>query len=352
MMMLRRIFQTSSWPIKTTILLLALVSPLVAPRAGAAPVDAPSPAKVERPVCDVQCIADQAYYDGPDADPIKHKLDLFLPKSQENFPVLFFVHGGAWVAGDKSFFGRYSEVGKCLARNGVGVVLPNYRLSPAVKHPEHIKDVARAFAWTVRNVPQHGGDPNRIFLGGHSAGGHLATLLATDLTYLQREGIDPAIVKGIVGVSGVYRYPDVGLEIKDGKPGEKSVSLNGLRFLPNLMFTLNVGTMGSTSALLPVQVQLNPLKLVFGNDPEVHRQAFPLAHVRRGLPPFLLINASRELPGLPEMTEEFATALRGKACAVRTLKIAGRSHFSVMFRAKAADDPVARALLDFLLANP
>src|SRR5260370_28515359 len=101
---------------------------------------------------EVKAIKDVPYYDGPDADKVKHKLDLYIPKDKENFPVFFFVHGGAWVHGDKNFLNLYSSLGSYFAKHGIGVVVTNYRLSPGVKHPEHIKDLARAFAWTYQNI--------------------------------------------------------------------------------------------------------------------------------------------------------------------------------------------------------
>ena len=111
-----------------------------------------------------------SYVAGPKAHFLRHRVDLYLPKQAGPFPVLMLVHGGAWTIGDNRCFGLYSTVGEFLASRGIGVVMPNYRLSPAVKHPEHIKDVARAFAWTRANIAKHGGDPERIFLAGHSAG--------------------------------------------------------------------------------------------------------------------------------------------------------------------------------------
>jgi acetyl esterase/lipase len=307
-------------------------------------------AKPALPVYEVRSLRDQVYYDGPDADPVRHKLDLFLPKDKENFPVIFFIHGGAWVMGDKSFFGRYTDVGKCLARHGIGAVLPNYRLSPRVKHPEHIKDVARAFAWTARHIKDYGGDIQHIFVGGHSAGGHLSSLLVTDPSYLKQEGIDQSIIKGVIAVSGVYRFPDVGIEFKDGKPGEKTISVQGLRILPNMQFTIPTEKMDpkKVNALLPSDLLLSPLDLVFGDDPKTRKDAFPLAHVRAGLPPFLLIYASRDLPGLALMAEEFAAALRQEKCSVRTLQVPERNHFGIVFKAKTADDPVASAMIGFV----
>ena len=91
---------------------------------------------------EVETIKDVAYYEGDAAHPVKHKLDLFLPKGHKDFPVLFFVHGGSWRHGDKGFLGIYSNIGRCFAEQGIGTVVINYRLSPSVKHPEHIKDVA------------------------------------------------------------------------------------------------------------------------------------------------------------------------------------------------------------------
>src|SRR5262245_62590551 len=116
-------------------ILSSLLTPADAPRAG------------EEKTYSVQTVKDVVYYDGPDQHKVKHKLDLYLPKGHKDYPVLFFVHGGAWAHGDKNTFGLYGLLGAAYARLGIGVVVTNYRLSPEVKHPEHVKDVARAFAW-------------------------------------------------------------------------------------------------------------------------------------------------------------------------------------------------------------
>src|SRR5262245_53535690 len=90
---------------------------------------------------EVDSVENVAYVDGPGADSVRHKCDVFYPRGGANCPVVLLVHGGVWMFGDKSCAGQYSDVGKFLARNGIVAVLPNYRLSPWVKHPEHIKDV-------------------------------------------------------------------------------------------------------------------------------------------------------------------------------------------------------------------
>src|SRR5438874_11872654 len=131
----------------------------------------------------------------------RHKLDLYLP-DRPSFPVVVFVHGGAWVSGDKAF---YSHVGNFFAKNGIGAVVVNYRLSPQVRLPAPVQDVAKAFAWTCRHIADFGGDADRVFLCGHSAGGHLVSLLATEDSYLRAESLSQEHIRGVVSISGFYK---------------------------------------------------------------------------------------------------------------------------------------------------
>ncbi len=133
------------------------------------------PARAEVPR--VGIVKDIAYFEGKDADLQKHKLDLYLPKEKKDFPVLLYVHGGGWSEGDRSLWGQIGEI--CVT-HGIGAVVISYRLSPKFKPPVQVQDVARAFAWTQRNISKYGGRADQIFLCGHSAGGHLVALLATD----------------------------------------------------------------------------------------------------------------------------------------------------------------------------
>ncbi|HJZ59149.1 MAG TPA: alpha/beta hydrolase, partial [Gemmataceae bacterium] len=98
--------------------------------------------------------ANIAYRDDEDADPERHRLDVYAPQGQKGFPVLFFVHGGTWKSGNKNL---YAALGNTFARTGIGVVIINYRLSPKVVHPAHVEDVARAFAWTREHIREYGG---------------------------------------------------------------------------------------------------------------------------------------------------------------------------------------------------
>ena len=126
------------------------------------------------------------YIDQVDYADNKDKLDIFMPVGAKDVPVLVFFHGGALQVGDKS---EQGFVATRFIPEGVGVVLANYRLSPLVMHPAHIRDAATAFAWVVKNIEKYGGDPKRIYLSGQSAGAYLALLLSLDPSYLQAHGL-------------------------------------------------------------------------------------------------------------------------------------------------------------------
>lgn len=117
-------------------------------------------------VKDLDYVATSDYPDGKD------RLDLYIPQGVSNAPVIFSLHGGALSMGDR---GEESFVGQRFAAAGYLTVVASYRLSPQVSHPAHIQDAAAAFAWVKRNIRQHGGDPDRIIVIGHSAGAYLAT---------------------------------------------------------------------------------------------------------------------------------------------------------------------------------
>jgi acetyl esterase/lipase len=250
--------------------------------------------------------------------PLGSLVDLYLPEDGKDFPTVVLAHGGAWVAGNKTL-DRIPDVARCLARQGIGVVAANYRLAPWVKHPVQVQDVAAAVAWTHRHIAEYGGTPERIFLLGHSAGGHLVSLLATDDRYLRKVGLAREDVKGVVSVSGVYQLSDVSCTL----------------VLDDWKTTVDIEA-------------ANPFALAFGKDLEVARRASPLTHVREKLPPFLVIYADNDLPTLGEMAVQFDAALRQKRCDVQLMKAANRSHLTVFTRAREADDPVARAVVEFV----
>src|SRR5262245_30588116 len=155
---------------------------------------------------EVEVVNDVRYTEN-DADDVRHKLDLYLPKGAKGYPVLFFVHGGGWTAGSKNGFAGH---GKTFASNGVAFVAINYRLSPKVKHPDHIKDVAQAFAFAHADLKKRGADLSRIYVSGHSAGGHLCALLACDESYLKTHKLSLKDIKGCIPISGVFTISGTG----------------------------------------------------------------------------------------------------------------------------------------------
>jgi acetyl esterase/lipase len=131
-------------------------------------------------------------------------LDVYQPqRSRADAPVVVFFYGGSWRNGER---GWNAFVGRALARNGVVVVIPDYRKVPKVRFPDFVEDGARAVAWTHANAGDYGGDPARLHLMGHSAGAHIAALLGTDGDYLGAVGLAPDRLAGVIGLAGPYDF--------------------------------------------------------------------------------------------------------------------------------------------------
>ena len=241
---------------------------------------------------------DFSYTDGPEEDAAKHKLNLYIPKGKPNAPVFFFIHGGAWRSGDRA---QYSPLGNRYAREGYLTVVPSYRLAPKHPHPAQIEDVAAAFAWTVRHIAEHGGDTNRIYVGGHSAGGHLAALLGLDERYLAKYQLSPRVIRGVMGLSGVYNF-----------------------------------TIGESQ------------DSVFGKDPEFRRAASPLFHIKTGAPPFLVTYCQWDYYSLPAQAREFHRALRTAGIDSELVYVPRESHISEMLSVTSANDLTVAPALKFM----
>jgi acetyl esterase/lipase len=148
----------------------------------------------------VTLIGDVAYTDGP-----RHTLDVFAPRPAATpAPMLVFFYGGGWSSGAKE---NYRFVGAALAAHGMLVVIPDYRLYPEVRFPAFMDDAAAAVAWARANAATFGGDPHRLFLIGHSAGGQIAALLALDPSYLRSVALSPERdVCGLIGLAAPYDF--------------------------------------------------------------------------------------------------------------------------------------------------
>lgn len=138
--------------------------------------------------------ADLAY--GEDA---RQTLDVYHSRGARNAPVILFWYGGSWQHGDKDY---YHFVGASLARRGFVAILPDYRLAPDHPFPAFVADAASSVRWARDHAGEFGGDPARIYVSGHSAGGHSALMLALDARYLQAVGLSPSDVAGVVSLAG------------------------------------------------------------------------------------------------------------------------------------------------------
>jgi acetyl esterase/lipase len=139
----------------------------------------------------------------PFADGGRFRLDVYAPEQRgQAAPVLFFIYGGGWNRGERS---DYQFVGRAFAARGFVVVIADYRHVPEVRFPEFLEDSARALAWVQANIASYGGDPNRLFLAGHSAGAYNAVMLALDPSYLQDFGVTLTI-RGVAALSGPYDF--------------------------------------------------------------------------------------------------------------------------------------------------
>jgi acetyl esterase/lipase len=198
---------------------------------------------------------DIPYADGGD----ERKLDLYLP-DKAGFATVVFTYGGGWHAGSRK---SVTPVGEKFQSLGFGCALLSHRLSPKDKFPAQIEDVAAAFAWVKRHIAKKGGNPERIYLMGHSSGAHLSLLLATDPKYLTRHKLTARAIAGVIGLC-----PPVDLEPRqDGKGfGDALMAGHGAD--------------------------------AFARDVAVMRDASPIRHVSKGMPPVLLIVGERDFPML------------------------------------------------------
>lgn len=129
-------------------------------------------------------------------------LDIYLPSENSRGLQLVFIHGGGWQSGHKD---EYAFLGAAMAAHGVACAVIGYRLYPEVRSPIFIEDVAHAVGWLRREGVRYGFGQRPLFLMGHSAGAHMASMVALDARYQQISHLDQSAVAGIIGMSGVYR---------------------------------------------------------------------------------------------------------------------------------------------------
>jgi acetyl esterase/lipase len=138
------------------------------------------------------------YAEGP-----RRTLDVYRPRDGREAPVVVFFYGGSWQGGRKE---TYGFVGSALARRGIVAVVADYRVYPEVAYPGFVEDGARVVEWTAANIAGLGGDPSRLFVMGHSAGAHIAAMLAFERGRHQGGPGSPLPVAGLIGLSGPYDF--------------------------------------------------------------------------------------------------------------------------------------------------
>lgn len=142
----------------------------------------------------------------------RQRIDVYQPNPPvPNAPVVVFFYGGSWTNGDRA---DYLFVGEALASRGILTLVADYRLSPEVRYPVFVQDSALAVNWAADNVQRFGGDPKKLFVMGHSAGGYNAAMVALDARWLGAVGMRPAQLAGFIGIAGAYDFlpiaiPDV-----------------------------------------------------------------------------------------------------------------------------------------------
>ncbi len=229
------------------------------------------------------------------------KLDVWRPGGQAGKPrpVVIFFYGGGWVKGTRD---AYAFAARAYASQGFVVVVPDYRKVPGVRFPAFLQDAAEAVKWTRDHVADHGGDPARIALAGHSAGAYAAAMLGLDQRWLDAVGVPRDTVKAVVGLSGPY----------DFYPWTSRRSRNAMQGVAD-----------------PAMTQ-------------------PIVFARADAPPMLLVASSEDTTVRPRNADRLAARLRSMGARVEHRNYRGLDHEDVVmalskpFRGKATvlDDSV------------
>jgi len=244
-----------------------------------------------------------------DAKDERRTLDVYGPQEGTGRPIAFWIHGGGWQGGDKT---QVKTKPQAFVERGFVFASTNYRFVPKVPMRELVGDVAKALRWVHDHAGEFGGDPDRIFIMGHSAGAQLAALLCTDERYLKAEGLSFAMLKGCVPVDGdTYDLP------------------------------MQIATVE--------QRRKDAFRMKFGD--EAHQKDFSaVTHVARdkGIPPFLLLHVA----GHPETTaqaQRLAKAPQGAGVPARAYAGQGKDHHTLCDDLGTPGDEPSKELFAFVL---
>jgi acetyl esterase/lipase len=217
--------------------------------------------------CASKKIADIPYLDNSSALVESFpELNVFQPRNTEKKPVVIFIHGGYWDEGNKDM---YTFLGRNFAKKGILTVIPNYTLSPKGNYDSMAKEVAAAIKWTFENIEKHNGDPEQIFLMGHSAGGHLISLVGTNPTYLENiEMVKGTILNDAAGLD-MYSY------LIENPPSD-----------------------------------FHHYDVTWTDDPENWKEASPIYYLSEKVPPFLIYVGTKSFPSILSSNKDFVEKLK------------------------------------------
>jgi acetyl esterase/lipase len=237
----------------------------------------------------------------------RQRLDVYSPqgKTVGTRPIIIFWYGGSFERGRKE---QYRFVGAALAEAGYVAVLPDYRVYPGVRFPGFIDDGAAVVAWVVSHAAESGGDPRRVYLAGHSAGAHIAAMLAYDAPRLAAAGLPKDSIRGYIGLSGPYALD----------PNDDN------------------------------------LRTIF-SSPFVHADWQPLQRAQAGAPPALLIHGEDDIVVSVNHARKMAARLEALGTKVTLRVFPGRGHADTVAPfAKPAPNklPVLAEIRAFIDATP
>lgn len=244
---------------------------------------------------------------GPHGD--KNQLDLFLP-AQKPFATIFLTYGGGWHSGSRK---SMTPIAEKFQKLGYGCVIISHRLTPPDVFPAHIEDVALAFAWVQKNIGSKRGDPKRIIVMGHSSGAHLSLLLGCDPKYLSKHGLNPSDIAGIVGLSTPTE-----LRPQPDRKGYGDVLLGGR---------------GAEA---------------FSKNVEYLRQASPVVHLNKSLPPTMLIVGEKDFPMLHQDARAFAAQAKTIGLVVPVLISPKRDHMGNIRQLLEEPNDVTKQMMAFI----
>jgi len=244
-------------------------------------------------------------------------LDLFSPPKAKNLPVVFWIHGGGWQAGDKT---DVQVKPQAFLDKGFVFVSTNYRLLPDVDMATLVSDVAKSIRWVHDHIAEYGGDPKTLLIMGHSAGAQLAALICTDERYLKAEKLSLDIVKGCVPVDGdTFDVPAI---IATAEARWKAHDLPKAKF-------------GHREK--------------FGNDPEKHKDFSAVTHVSKdkAIPPFLILHVAGH-PDTTAQAQRLGNVLKAAGLTATVFAAAESTHKRINEDLGKPDDPATKSLFEFL----